>query len=62
VKALADTLPQDGNVSENEALLLTLDVADLPANPDPKYDINGDGVVNNTDVGIILTELDILVP
>lgn len=64
VKALADT-NTDGTVSDNEALVLTLDVADAPAQPYntvSQFDIDGDGDVDNTDVTIILTQLDILAP
>lgn len=64
VKNLADT-NKNGTVSDNEALLLTLDLADAPSKTYEtvkKYDINNDGVVNNTDLLAIFAELDILAP
>lgn len=64
VKELADT-NNDETVSENEALILTLNIADAPEQPYndvSQYDIDNDGDVDNVDVGIILAQLDILVP
>lgn len=62
VKNLADT-NHDGAVSDNEALLLMLDLVDAPDRPyDVKFDINNDGKIDNADVTIIFTVLDILAP
>ncbi|MBP7114634.1 MAG: DUF4215 domain-containing protein [Candidatus Peribacteraceae bacterium] len=64
VKELADTNNNDV-VSDNEALMLTLNVAEAPDQPYStvnQYDMDQDGDTDNTDVGIILTELDILAP
>ncbi len=64
VKNLADT-NRNGTVSDTEALILTLDVADAPDQPYntvSQFDIDADGDVDNTDVTLILTQLDILAP
>lgn len=64
VKALADT-NQDGTVSDNEALILLFNVADAPGQSFgsvSQYDIDADGDVDNADVALILTQLDILAP
>ncbi len=64
VKALADT-NHNGTVSDSEALLVTLDLADAPGQPYDtvkKYDINADGVVDNADFSAISTELEVLAP
>ncbi len=61
---LADT-NHNGVVSETEALILTLDVADAPNQPFTtvsQFDIDTDGDVDNADVVAILGQLDILVP
>ena len=64
VKALADT-NHDGTISQNEALLLTLDIVeavDKPYAQVTQYDINADGSVNSVDTSIILSALDTLAP
>ncbi len=64
VQALAD-INQDGNVSENEALLLTLGVAEAFGQPYEsirKYDMNADGTVDSADTTIIFSALDVLAP
>ena len=61
---LADT-NRNGVVSETEALILTLDVADAanqPFNTVSQFDIDADGDVDNVDVAAILGQLDILAP
>ena len=64
VKSLADT-NHDGTVSDNEALILTLAIADAPDQPYntvSQYDMEPDGDVDNTDIATILAQLDILAP
>lgn len=64
VLSLADA-NHDGNVSENEALLLTLVVAETFGQPYEsvrKYDMNEDGEVNSEDMTVIFTALDLLAP
>ncbi len=65
VKVLADINPTDNTVDPDEALALELLVGDAPGQPYSavsQYDINSDGVVDNTDVTIIFAQLDILSP
>lgn len=64
VLVLADK-NHDGKVSENEALLLTLDTAealDKPFDSVKQFDVNVDGKVDAADTAIIFATLDILVP
>ena len=62
VKALADA-NHDGVVSDTEALLVTLDVAEAPDktfDQVKKFDMNADGRVDTLDITMILSALDTL--
>lgn len=65
VKKLADIDPVNAVVSQREALILTIDMIFAPGQPYAtvsRFDINGDGVVNQVDRDIVSTELSILAP
>ena len=62
ILAIADA-NKNGSVSDTEALMVTLDIAEAPdkAFADVKrYDVNGDGIVNDKDVLVTLSALDSL--
>jgi cysteine-rich repeat protein len=62
VKAIAD-VNHDGRVSDQEALITTLDAVEAPDKPYAqvqKFDMNNDGKIDNADITIVLAELEAL--